>query len=64
VPDVTGLDEAAARGELERAGFEVRVVDETTADPAQDGLVVRQSPDGGASADDGATVTIVVGRLD
>jgi serine/threonine-protein kinase len=64
VPDVTGLDESAARDELERAGFEVRVVDETTADPAQDGLVVRQSPDGRSSADDGATVTIVVARLD
>jgi beta-lactam-binding protein with PASTA domain len=64
VPDVTGLDEASATLELERAGFRVRVIDESTADPAQDGMVVRQAPPGGSSAEDGATVTITVGRLD
>jgi serine/threonine-protein kinase len=64
VPDVTGLDEASAALELERAGFRVRVIDESTADPAQDGMVLRQTPAGGSSAEDGATVTITVGRLD
>jgi beta-lactam-binding protein with PASTA domain len=64
VPDVTGLDEAAARTELERAGFQVRVTDESIADPAQDGVVLRQTPPGGSSTEDGAVVTIVVGRLD
>ena len=64
VPDVTGLDEASATLELERAGFRVRVIDESTADPAQDGIVVRQAPAGGSGAEDGATVTITVGRLD
>jgi eukaryotic-like serine/threonine-protein kinase len=64
VPDVTGLDEASATRELERAGFQVRVIDESTADPAQDGIVVRQAPAGGSSAEDGASVTITVGRLD
>jgi serine/threonine-protein kinase len=64
VPDVTGLDEPAARAQLEGAGFEVRVTDESTTDPAQDGIVLRQSPTGGSRADDGAIVTIVVARFD
>jgi beta-lactam-binding protein with PASTA domain len=64
VPDVTGLDEASARQELERAGFQVQVTDESTTDPAQDGTVVRQSPPGGSSARDGAMVTITVARID
>jgi beta-lactam-binding protein with PASTA domain len=63
VPDVSGLDEAAARVELERAGFVVRVTDESTTDPAQDGIVIRQTPAGGSGAQDGDAVTIVVGRL-
>ena len=62
VPDVTGLDETAARSELERAGFAVRVTDEPTTDPAQDGIVIGQTPTGGSSTQDGETVTIVVGR--
>jgi serine/threonine-protein kinase len=64
VPDVTGLDESSARSELERAGLTVQVTAETVADPGQDGVVLRQTPAGGASAEDGATVTIVVGRFD
>jgi beta-lactam-binding protein with PASTA domain len=63
VPDVTGLDEAAARNELERAGFAVRVTDEPTTDPAQDGVVIGQTPTGGSGAQDDDAVTIVVGRL-
>lgn len=64
VPDVTGLDEPSARLELENAGFDVRVTDQSTGDPAQDGLVVGQSPRGGSSAGEGAVVTITVARLD
>lgn len=63
VPDVTGLDEASARLELENAGFDVRVTDQSTDDPTQDGLVVGQSPRGGATARDGAVVTITVARM-
>jgi beta-lactam-binding protein with PASTA domain len=63
VPDVVGLDEASARQQLEAAGFQVRVTDESITDPAQDGLVLRQTPPGGSSAEDGAVVTLVVGRL-
>ena len=64
VPNVTGLDEASARLELERAGFQVRVIDESIADPAQDGVVLRQAPAAGSSAEDGVVVTITVGRAD
>jgi serine/threonine-protein kinase len=62
VPDVTGLDEQSARLELENAGFVVRVTDETTTDPAQDGIVVGQAPAAGASLEEGAVVTLVVAR--
>lgn len=63
VPDVTGMDLHAATFQLENAGFEVRVIDEPTADPAQDGLVIRQTPAGASSATRGAVVTLTVARL-
>jgi serine/threonine-protein kinase len=63
VPDVTGLDAANARGQLQDAGFDVSVVDRPTSDPDQDGVVVDQSPTGGSSAAEGSTVTITVARL-
>jgi eukaryotic-like serine/threonine-protein kinase len=63
VPDVVGLDETAAMRELERAGFVVSVVDEPTSEPAEDGIVLGQSPSPGASRREGTTVTIRVGRL-
>jgi serine/threonine-protein kinase len=62
VPDVTGLDEDSARSELEGAGFEVRVVDQETTDPAEDGVVLAQEPAGG-TASEGSVVTLTVGRL-
>jgi serine/threonine-protein kinase len=63
VPDVVGLDEAAASRELRRAGFVPVVVDEPTADEAEDGVVLGQSPTSGAERRRGATVTITVGRF-
>jgi serine/threonine-protein kinase len=63
VPDVTGLDETSARLALERAGFQVQVTDESITDPARDGVVLRQTPSGGSRAEDGAVVTLVVGRV-
>lgn len=63
VPDVTGLDEASARAELESAGFEVTVTYEPTTDPALDGLVDRQTPAGGTTATGGSVATIVVMQL-
>jgi beta-lactam-binding protein with PASTA domain len=62
VPHVAGLSESAAVAELSAAGFAVDAVDEATSDPAQNGLVLRQSPAAGTRAAEGATVTITVAR--
>ncbi len=64
VPDVTGLDEQAARLELASAGFQVSVAYESTTEPAEDGVVIRQTPHGGSMADEGSLVTVIVARLD
>ena len=63
VPDVVGQDEAAARQALEDAGFTVTVLDQPTSDPAQDGIVVDEQPNGGKRAPGGSQVTIFVGRV-
>ena len=63
IPDVVGLNEAAAIQELEAAGFVVRVVDEPTIEPTEDGVVLQQSPAAGTSRPEGATVTITVARF-
>jgi serine/threonine-protein kinase len=63
VPDVTSLDEAAARTQLEQSGFKVNVTNEATTDPGQDGFVLTQDPAGGTQAPAGTTVTIVVGKF-
>ena len=63
VPNVLGLVEAVAADRLTTAGFDPVVVDRDTLDPAEDGKVVDQSPDGNTPADPGSTVTIYVGRF-
>jgi eukaryotic-like serine/threonine-protein kinase len=63
VPDTVGQDQATATSTLQGADFRVRVVEETVTDPAQDGLVIRQSPAGGGTARSGSTVVITVGHL-
>ena len=63
VPDVVGLDEQAARQELEGAGFEVTVVDEPTENVDEDGVVLAQNPAGGSSRSEGSPVTITVARF-
>jgi beta-lactam-binding protein with PASTA domain len=63
VPDVVGLDESSASRDLEAAGFAVRVVDQPTTDPAQDGVVVAQRPSAGSTSREGSEVTITVARL-
>jgi beta-lactam-binding protein with PASTA domain len=62
LPDVTGLDEESARSQLEDAGFEVRIVEQPTSDPADDGVVLTERPAPG-SAPQGSVVTLTVGRL-
>jgi serine/threonine-protein kinase len=63
VPDVVDQTEDDARRMLEDAGFEVRVRDETVTEPADDGIVLDQSPAGLEKRPKGSRVRIVVGRL-
>lgn len=63
VPDVIGQAEADARRTLIEAGFTVQTVDQPTADPAENGTVVKQKPTGGQQAAAGAQIVIYVGRL-
>jgi hypothetical protein len=59
VPDVVGDDEATATAALEGAGFVVSV-DSTYSASVSVGDVITQNPAGGAQAEAGSTVTIVV----
>lgn len=63
LPDVSGMDEESARSQLEDAGFEVRIVEQPTRDPSEDGVVLTERPSPG-SAPKGSVVTLTVGRLD
>jgi penicillin-binding protein 1A len=63
VPNVVGKAKADARAFLIGAGFHVVVSEADVSDPAQDGIVIGQSPGGGARVNPGATVTIIVGRF-
>jgi serine/threonine-protein kinase len=63
VPDVVDLTEEEARGELEDAGFEVRVQEQAVTDPEQDGIVIEQSPAADEQRRQGSRVTIVVGSV-
>jgi beta-lactam-binding protein with PASTA domain len=63
VPDVVGFTEAAAMRDLEAAGFVVRVVDEPTIEPTEDGTVLQQAPPAGTTQRKGTTVTITVARF-
>jgi serine/threonine-protein kinase len=64
VPDVSSLAEADAQAQLETSGFQVEVQEEIVDDESLDGLVLRQDPSGGAEAEPGTTVVIVVGRFE
>ena len=57
VPSVTGDSEASARSKLSDRGFSVSVLSEYS-DYVAEGLVTRQSPEGGAEVMPGASVTI------
>jgi eukaryotic-like serine/threonine-protein kinase len=64
VPDVVDSTEEEATATLEDAGFEVRVREQTVTDPAQDGMVLEQSPAADEERRQGSRVTIVVGRAE
>jgi beta-lactam-binding protein with PASTA domain/predicted Ser/Thr protein kinase len=59
VPNVTGLQERAARTKLEDAGFRVDAVTDTTT-VAEKGTVLRQSPSASTAQPQGTTVVITV----
>ena len=58
VPDVMGYDEEDARSAIEAAGFECEVKEKSS--DANAGEVIGQDPQGGAQAEKGSTVTIMV----
>jgi len=62
VPDVTNQDEPTAKALLQGTGFKVHETTQAVSDPGEDGIVLDQTPSGGASAPNGSTVTIVVGK--
>jgi serine/threonine-protein kinase len=59
VPSVVGLDEGTARARLDRAGFQVDVVHDSTT-PAKKGTVLRQSPEAFTTHPQGTVVVITV----
>ena len=62
VPDVTSLDLATAVSTLHDSGFKVTIAKTDTSDPAQDGIVLNQTPAGGTQAKPHTTVAITVGK--
>jgi len=63
VPEVVGRTRDAATSILSRRGFEVAVRRTAVSSEDEDGVVLKQSPDGGR-ARRGATITITVGRFE
>ena len=63
VPNVVGAAEVRAEAALKHAGFTPKTETHPTTEQSQVGVVLQQSPEGGAHARKGATVTIVVGAL-
>jgi serine/threonine-protein kinase len=63
VPSVVGQKAGAASGQLTGAGFTVNEQKQTVTKKDQDGVVLSQTPNGGATANKGSSVTIVVGQF-
>jgi hypothetical protein len=62
VPDVTSLDEAAARQLLDDDGFTgVRVEQRLVSDVAEDGIIVAQDPPAGTKVGRGDPIVLYVG---
>jgi serine/threonine-protein kinase len=62
VPDVTNQDEPTAQALLEGSGFKVKIQHQDVNDPSEQGIVLDQTPPGGANAPNGSMVTIIVGK--
>jgi beta-lactam-binding protein with PASTA domain/predicted Ser/Thr protein kinase len=63
VPSVVGAAQAAASAALRHDGFKVKTQTHATTEQSEVGVVLEQTPAGGAQARKGATVTIAVGTL-
>jgi serine/threonine-protein kinase len=63
VPDVTSTDLGSAQQTLQSSGFRWIVTYRDVTDPASDGVVLEQTPAGGAQQPPKSKVTLVVGRL-
>ena len=63
VPDVLGQLEADARHALIQAGFTVKTLDQATTDSTENGVVLKEKPNGGQQAAAGSQIVIYVGRL-
>jgi serine/threonine-protein kinase len=63
VPNEVGQKAAAANSALSGAGFTVTQQTQPVTDKKKDGVVLSQSPGGGATATKGSGVTIVVGQF-
>jgi len=63
VPDVTGLTQAEATGQIQAEGLKVQTKALTVTDQAQNGLVVRQRPQAGTQLKKGRTVVIYIGNF-
>ena len=62
VPSVVNQTRGNAEAALSGAGFTANTVEQSTSDPAQDGIVISQNPASGTQKPQGSSVTIVVGR--
>lgn len=63
VPDVLGEARKAAVTALKQAGFTPSISEQSTSDPAEDGIVLDQFPPGGSRGQRGDVVTITVGAF-
>ena len=63
VPNVLGASKQHAKDLLQSAGLAVNVLIVDVTDPAQDGIVLKESPGGGSRVARGSAVTITVGHF-
>jgi serine/threonine-protein kinase len=62
VPDVSGMELAAARGEIENANLKFKEGDATYSDEVPKGIVISSDPTPGGSLKRGETVTVTVSK--
>jgi beta-lactam-binding protein with PASTA domain/predicted Ser/Thr protein kinase len=63
VPDVTSSDLGSAQQTLQASGFRSHVITQDVTDPNSDGVVLSQTPAGGAQEPPKTVITLVVGKL-